>query len=103
MNESELPVPTATSLAIEGGLELDRNIILGAILNHFEVNLQIWELGKSFISEYKEASATIGANIEVSLPGGKVIKSRAIGVSDAGELLLESGEAVTVGDVVHLR
>ena len=103
MNESELPVPTATSLAIEGGLELDRNIILGAILNHFEVNLQIWELGKSFISEYKEASATIGANIEVSLPGGKLIKSRAIGVSDAGELLLESGEAVTVGDVVHLR
>ena len=103
MNESELPVPTATSLAIEGSLELDRNIILGAILNHFEVNLQIWELGKSFISEYKEASATIGANIEVSLPGGKLIKSRAIGVSDAGELLLESGEAVTVGDVVHLR
>jgi BirA family biotin operon repressor/biotin-[acetyl-CoA-carboxylase] ligase len=103
MNVSELPVPTATSLAIEGGLELDRNIILAAILNHFEVNLQIWELGKSFIAEYIEASATIGVDVEVSLPGGKVIKSRATGVSDAGELLLESGEAVTVGDVVHLR
>jgi BirA family transcriptional regulator, biotin operon repressor / biotin---[acetyl-CoA-carboxylase] ligase len=103
MNQSELPVPTATSLAIEGGIELDRNVILGAILNHFEVNLQIWELGKSFIAEYKEASATIGAEVEVTLPGGKVIKSKATGVSDAGELLLESGEAVTVGDVVHLR
>jgi BirA family biotin operon repressor/biotin-[acetyl-CoA-carboxylase] ligase len=103
MNQSELPVPTATSLAIEGGIELDRNVILGAILNHFEVNLQIWELGKSFIAEYREASATIGAEVEVTLPGGKVIKSKATGVSDAGELLLESGEAVTVGDVVHLR
>ncbi len=103
MNQSELPVPTATSLAIEGSSELDRNRILGAILNHFEVNLQIWELGKSFIAEYKEASATIGTDVEISLPGGKVIRSKATGVSDAGELLLESGEAVTVGDVVHLR
>lgn len=103
MNQSELPVPTATSLAIEGWSELDRNIILGAILNHFEVNLQIWELGKSFISEYKEASATIGADVEVLLPGGVNITSKALGVSDAGELLLESGEVVSVGDVVHLR
>jgi BirA family transcriptional regulator, biotin operon repressor / biotin---[acetyl-CoA-carboxylase] ligase len=103
MKEAELPVPTATSLAIEGSLELDRNRILAAILNHFEVNLQIWELGKSFITEYKEASATIGAMVEVTLPGGDVLKSKAIGITDAGELLLDSGEAVTVGDVVHLR
>jgi BirA family biotin operon repressor/biotin-[acetyl-CoA-carboxylase] ligase len=103
MSQLELPVSTATSLAIESCSELDRNIILGAILNHFEINLQIWELGKSFIAEYKAASATIGADVEVSLPGGKVIRSKAIGVNDAGELLLENGEAVTVGDVVHLR
>jgi BirA family biotin operon repressor/biotin-[acetyl-CoA-carboxylase] ligase len=103
MKQAELPVPTATSLAIEGSLELDRNRILAAILNHFEVNLQIWELGKSFITEYKEASATIGAMVEVTLPGGDVLKSKAIGITDEGELLLESGEAVTVGDVVHLR
>jgi BirA family biotin operon repressor/biotin-[acetyl-CoA-carboxylase] ligase len=103
MNESELPVPTATSLAIANFQVLDRNIILGAILNHFEVNLQIWELGKSFIAEYKEASSTIGADVEVLLPSGDSIKSKAIGVSDAGELILESGEVVTVGDVIHLR
>ncbi len=103
MNESELPVPTATSLAIANFQVLDRNIILGAILNHFEVNLQIWELGKSFIAEYKEASSTIGADVEVLLPSGVSIKSKAIGVSDAGELILESGEVVTVGDVIHLR
>jgi BirA family biotin operon repressor/biotin-[acetyl-CoA-carboxylase] ligase len=103
MNESELPVPTATSLAIANFQVLDRNIILGAILNHFEVNLQIWELGKSFVAEYKEASSTIGADVEVLLPSGVSIKSKAIGVSDAGELILESGEVVTVGDVIHLR
>lgn len=103
MNESELPVPTATSLAIENFYELDRNIILATILNHFEINLQIWELGKSFIAEYKEASSTIGADVEVLLPAGVSIKSKAVGVSDAGELLLENGEVVTVGDVIHLR
>jgi BirA family biotin operon repressor/biotin-[acetyl-CoA-carboxylase] ligase len=103
MNKSELPVPTATSLAIENFKELDRNRILGVILNHFEINLQIWELGKSFISEYREASSTIGSEVEVLLPGGKSLKSKAIGVSDAGELILENGEVVTVGDIVHLR
>lgn len=103
MSADELPVPTATSLALEGALELDRNIILGAILNHFEVNLQIWELGKSFIAEYKAASATIGANVEIALPSGAILNSKATGVSDMGELLLESGEVVSVGDVVHLR
>jgi BirA family biotin operon repressor/biotin-[acetyl-CoA-carboxylase] ligase len=103
MSHAELPVPSATSLAIEGVEELDRNVILSAILNHFEVNLQVWELGKSFIAEYKSASATIGSDVEVTLPGGVVIKSKATGVTDAGELLLESGDIVSVGDVVHLR
>lgn len=103
MNQKELPVPSATSLAIEGLSQLDRNAILAVILNHFEVNLQIWELGKSFIAEYKGVCATIGEDVEVTLPGGRTITSKALGISDSGELLLESGEVVSVGDVVHLR
>ena len=103
MTGEELPVEGATSLMLEGALELDRNTILAKILNHFEVNLQMWELGESFLRQYRDASFTVGREVEVTLPGGKLVSSKAIGISDTGALLLENGEVVTVGDVVHLR
>ena len=103
MSPEELPVDTATSLAIEGFAELDRNVILAAIINHFEINLEMWENDKSFLAEYRSASVTIGKDVEVTLPGGKTINSRAVDISYSGGLLLEDGSEVTVGDVVHLR
>ena len=103
MSLEELPVDTATSLAIEGFAELDRNVILAAIINHFEINLEMWENDKSFLAEYRSASVTIGKDVEVTLPGGKTINSRAVDISYSGGLLLEDGSEVTVGDVVHLR
>jgi BirA family biotin operon repressor/biotin-[acetyl-CoA-carboxylase] ligase len=98
-----LPVPNATSLAIEGFSVLDRNLILAAIINHFEINLEMWEHDKSFLAEYRFASVTIGSEVEVTLPGGEVIQSKAVDVSDSGALMLANGREVTVGDVVHLR
>ncbi len=103
MSEDELPVDNATSLAIEGFTELDRNVILATIINHFEINLEMWENDKSFLAEYRFASATIGSDVEVTLPDGKVLNSRAVDISNTGALILASGEEVTVGDVVHLR
>ena len=103
MTPQELPVENATSLAIEEFGELDRNVILAAIINHFEINLEMWENDKSFLAEYRSASKTIGSEVEVTLPGGEVIRSKAIGISDNGALVLENGSEVTVGDVVHLR
>jgi BirA family biotin operon repressor/biotin-[acetyl-CoA-carboxylase] ligase len=103
MSVEELPVPSATSLAIEGFSNLDRNIILATIINHFEINLEMWEHDKSFLAEYRGASVTIGSDVEVTLPGGEVIQSKAVDISDSGALMLEDGREVTVGDVVHLR
>jgi BirA family transcriptional regulator, biotin operon repressor / biotin---[acetyl-CoA-carboxylase] ligase len=40
MTAEELPVDTATSLAITGSNKLDRNLILGEFLNRFEVNFK---------------------------------------------------------------
>ncbi len=103
MTSEELPVESATSLAIEDFLELDRNVILASIINHFEINLEMWENDKSFLAEYRAASTTIGSSVEVTLPDGEIIKSKALDISNAGALILESGREVTVGDVVHLR
>jgi BirA family biotin operon repressor/biotin-[acetyl-CoA-carboxylase] ligase len=103
MSEEELPVENATSLALAGFSELDRNVILAAIINHFEINLEMWENDQSFLAQYRGASTTIGSEVEVTLPGGEVISSKALNISDTGALLLENGREVTVGDVVHLR
>jgi BirA family biotin operon repressor/biotin-[acetyl-CoA-carboxylase] ligase len=103
MSAEELPVENATSLAIEGFAILDRNAILAAIINHFEINLEMWENDQSFLAQYRAASVTIGRDVEVTLPGGEVVKSRAVGISNTGALMLENGSEITVGDVVHLR
>ena len=98
-----MPVENATSLAIEGFAVIDRNTILAAIINHFEINLEMWENDQSFLAQYRSASVTIGKDVEVTLPGGEVVKSRAVDISNAGGLMLENGSEITVGDVVHLR
>ncbi len=103
MTTEELPVENATSLALEGFTNLDRNEILAAIINHFEINLEMWEHDKSFLAEYRSASVTIGKDVEVTLPSGEIIRSKAVDISNAGALLLENDREVTVGDVVHLR
>jgi len=103
MTQEELPVENATSLVLEEFAELDRNVILASIINHFEINLEMWENDQSFLAQYRSASVTIGRDVEVTLPGGEKIKSRALDISHAGGLLLEDGSEVTVGDVVHLR
>jgi len=103
MSEAELPVANATSLVIEGFSILDRNLILAAFINHFEINLEMWEHDQSFLAQYRSASVTIGSDVEVTLPGGEVIQSKAVDISDSGALMLADGREVTVGDVVHLR
>jgi BirA family biotin operon repressor/biotin-[acetyl-CoA-carboxylase] ligase len=103
MSEDELPVENATSLSIEGFANLNRNEILASIINHFEINMQMWELDQSFLAAYRAASVTIGKEVSVTIPGGEVIESQAVDISDTGALMLANGREVTVGDVVHLR
>jgi BirA family transcriptional regulator, biotin operon repressor / biotin---[acetyl-CoA-carboxylase] ligase len=103
MTKEELPVENATSLAIEDFEVLDRNLILASIINHFEINLEMWENDQSFLAQYRSASVTLGKEVEVTLPGGEKLSSRAVDISNAGALMLEDGREVTVGDVVHLR
>lgn len=103
MSADELPVENATSLALEGFAELDRNLILASIINHFEINVEMWEHDKSYLAEYRAGCSTIGSSVEVTLPDGSLISSKALDISDSGGLLLENGREITVGDVVHLR
>jgi len=82
---------------------LNRNDLLAALLQNFQTLFDKWETGEDLTPKYRALSATIGEPVRVLLPNSATIEGVAIGVSAEGELILESGDLINVGDVVHLR
>jgi BirA family biotin operon repressor/biotin-[acetyl-CoA-carboxylase] ligase len=103
MTAEELPVDTATSLAITGSNKLDRNLILGEFLNRFEVNFEAWDNGADFIDNYSAVCATLGRKVQVEVGGRENRTGKALTINKIGALMLDDGFEVNVGDVVHLR
>lgn len=103
MNESELPVPIATSLGIHGFAVQDRNIILPTILRHFQELFTQWDAGQDFVDQYSAVSSTIASHVQATLPDGVVKEGRATHIDHHGGLILDDGTMITVGDIVHLR
>jgi BirA family biotin operon repressor/biotin-[acetyl-CoA-carboxylase] ligase len=103
MNVTELPVTHATSLHIHGFAELNRNTILSAFLNQFEELFERWNDGEDLRHLYAERCSTIGSLIRAELPDLSNTSGVAVGLTPAGELILEDGARITVGDIVHLR
>jgi BirA family biotin operon repressor/biotin-[acetyl-CoA-carboxylase] ligase len=102
MTEEQLPVPTASSVLLTLGSAPDRNLLLPAILKEIAFNLAEWESGEDLVDDYLDSSATMGKKVSVKLPDGSSIEGIASGISSNGELLLDSGEIISVGDVLHL-
>jgi BirA family biotin operon repressor/biotin-[acetyl-CoA-carboxylase] ligase len=103
MGETELPVPSATSLALCGSNNLNRNELVANFLNRFEVALHEWDSGKDFQEKYRQVSSTIGGRVRVDVVGRDSIEGEAVAISTQGALILANGYEVNVGDVVHLR
>ena len=104
MERSELPVPTATSLFIEGARALTRNQLLPDLLKIFETNFTNWDHGSDQIKAiYQDMSATIGRQVRVQYSDGKIERAIAVSISGRGELVLDTGAHVQAGDIVHLR
>jgi BirA family biotin operon repressor/biotin-[acetyl-CoA-carboxylase] ligase len=104
---AELPVETATSLALEG-LTVDRTDLLGALLDALAATYSEWQGGGgvSFAADYQRVCATIGRQVRVDLPSGESVTGLAGGVDDEGRLLVETDGVVmpvAAGDVVHVR
>lgn len=109
--EADLPVPTATSLS-DHGADVDRSRLLVTILEQIHAANELWResgysaAGSGLLDAYRSVCATIGAEVEVGLPDGTVLRGRAENVDDDGRLIVatESGRKVlTAGDVLHLR
>jgi BirA family biotin operon repressor/biotin-[acetyl-CoA-carboxylase] ligase len=108
---AELPVETATSLALAGG-STDREILVTELLRALERRYLAWRdtdgAMTSVIPAYRERCETIGQQVEVHLPGGDVVRGVATDVDDGGRLVVRDEDTGTVrswlvGDVTHVR
>jgi len=104
MSEDQLPVETATSLLIEGGVDLTRDEILCEVLEEFEEHFVQWDQGIDEVqSLYSHLCATLGKEVRVEYPGGATHLAVAESISDIGALILDDGTHVQSADVIHLR
>ncbi len=103
MSLAELPVATATSLAIAESNQLDRNQILIQFLERFRLRFLDWDTGRDFIDEYSKVSATLGCDVQIEVAGRENRIGFAQSITATGALILTDGFEVNVGDVVHLR
>ncbi|MCS5716228.1 biotin--[acetyl-CoA-carboxylase] ligase [Herbiconiux sp. CPCC 205716] len=111
----ELPVPTATSLALAGApaAAVGVDAVLSAYLHELTVLYAAWsEAGGSarasgLLDELATTSATLGRAVRVELPGGVVRTGTATAIDDDGRLVVDTDEGaplvVAAGDVTHLR
>lgn len=105
----ELPVPTATSLGIETGTELDAEALAGLAIDYLRaLSEQGWPSRLDDIaSGYRQRCDTLGRQVRLVLPGDTEIVGRAVDIDAAGRIVIEQegGERYTAaaGDVVHLR
>jgi len=103
----------ATSLRLLGSADLDRTRLLAGILAGLERRYRTWsrEFGDTertgLRAEYTGLCATLGRNIRVELPGGRLLDGVAAGIDADGRLLIGMPPGadlpVAAGDVVHLR
>lgn len=103
----DLPVASATSLAL-AGLAVPRAHVLAAVLERWWARTARWrDAGGRTESGLAEDCAavcmTLGRAVEVTRPGGQVVRGTAVGLAHDGALLVESGgrtAPVHAGDVL---
>ncbi len=111
LTEDELPVPTATSLVLEGAATTDRTVILREVLRSLEALVLQWQadLGDptgGLVDSYVRRCSTLGREVRVDLPSGEQVLGEATGIDTDGRLEVRTPEGRRIlgaGDVVHVR
>jgi BirA family transcriptional regulator, biotin operon repressor / biotin---[acetyl-CoA-carboxylase] ligase len=103
----ELPVDTATSLALATGSAPDRTELLVRLLGRLVDEYDAWQAGgpgrtAALRAAYTRACVTLGREVRVELPGGESRTGVAREIDEGGRLVV--GDLVVgAGDVVHVR
>ncbi|NED52243.1 biotin--[acetyl-CoA-carboxylase] ligase, partial [Micromonospora aurantiaca] len=94
LREDELPVPTATSLAIEGAPLSDRAPLLRAILREFATWYREWTAldgdpeTSGLRTAYRDLCTTLGREVRVEMPGDQRLTGTARDVDGTGRLVV---------------
>ena len=111
--EEDLPVPTATSLALEGA-QTTLDAVLAAYLAEFSRITKVFVSAagnvrsSGLLEQVTDLCNTIGKSVRVELPSGDNPVGTAIGINETGLLIVEMSNCaeplvVSAGDVTHLR
>lgn len=109
---AELPVDTATSLALAGAGGTDRTELLVAILTRLDARYAQWsDVGGDaaacgLADAYRTACSTIGRPVRVALSPDATVVGDAVAMDDAGRLVVRTAtgeQAIGAGDVEHVR
>jgi BirA family transcriptional regulator, biotin operon repressor / biotin---[acetyl-CoA-carboxylase] ligase len=112
LRPEELPVPEATSLAIEQAACTDRDPLLRALLRTLDTELRQWyEHGGDPVASgvretYQQHCATLGEQVRIELPSQPALTGTAEQIDTEGRLVvLSDGQrrALSVGDVTHVH
>lgn len=99
---ADLPVPTATSLAIAGST-VGRAQVFAAVVPALTAMLNALRSDPAAVlARYRAECSTIGREVTVHLPGGEELIGQATGLDEFGRLVV-AGQAIGAGDVVHVR
>ncbi|AND17069.1 biotin--[acetyl-CoA-carboxylase] ligase [Rathayibacter tritici] len=111
LSEQELPVPTATSLALAGASRTSADAVLAAFLAEFSALLNpLLARGDAESSgaaaAVRASCTTLGTRVRLELPDGTQEEGTAAALDSDGSLVLEQGgvrRSFLAGDVTHLR
>jgi BirA family biotin operon repressor/biotin-[acetyl-CoA-carboxylase] ligase len=102
MTAAQLPIPTATSLHLQG-IDASRDDVLTRLLDALGARYELLKADASALrTDYVAACGTVGSTVRVSLPDGSAMEGRATDVDDDGRLVVD-GRPVTAGDVLYVR
>ncbi len=96
----ELPVPSATSVALAGAHHVDREGMLVALVDaQLEVARRWRESGGDAVAsgladEVARVCGTLGDTVRVELPGGTSVTGVAVRLADDGALVVRDGSGV---------
>jgi len=118
LSETDLPVETATSLALVEASATDVDTVLAAYLMHLRRLVRVFESAEGDVQtsglheDVSRACGTLGFRVRVDIPDGSFVMGTAESLDAIGQLCVRldtpatrAGEllAVGVGDVTHVR
>ncbi|MER5862714.1 biotin--[acetyl-CoA-carboxylase] ligase [Kitasatospora sp. NPDC002040] len=113
LQQDELPVPAAVSLALAGAGVTDRETLLRALLREFAELYGEWTAAagdpqaSGLLPAYTARCTTLGRPVKIQLPGGRELLGDAVAIDGDGRLVVRTADGtrhpVAAGDVVHVR